>query len=92
VDRPDVRRERDAPAPKSQTIRTYAEEETLLRPSRGLSGPVTWTVRASTESITRLSVQCLLLSIQIDANTLFCDSAGDICLDLLKIGPSNGRF
>jgi hypothetical protein len=34
----------------------------------------------------------LVFGAQIGANTLFGDSAGDRCLDLLKIRPSNGQF
>jgi hypothetical protein len=34
----------------------------------------------------------LVIGARIGANTLFGDSAGERCLDLLKIRPSNGQF
>jgi hypothetical protein len=58
MDRSDVRRGGDAPAP-----------------GRGPSDPVPRTVRASAESNARWSV--LVSGAQIDANTLFGDSAGE---------------
>jgi hypothetical protein len=49
-----------------------------------------WTVRASVESPARRSFP--VFGAQIDANTLVGDSTGDMCLDQLKIRPSNGQF
>jgi hypothetical protein len=61
-----------------------------MRPGHGPSDPVTRTVRASVESTTTWFV--LVFGTQVGAKTLFGDSAGIRCLDLLKIRPSNGWF
>jgi hypothetical protein len=58
---------RGRPSAPLRTVRTYAEEETLLRPGRGLSDPVSRTVRASADSTTRRFVP--VFGAQIDDNS-----------------------
>jgi hypothetical protein len=67
----------------------YAKEP-LLRQVMDRSAPLPRTARASAESITRQPVP--VFGAQIGTNTLFGDSAGERCLNLLKIRPSNGWF
>jgi hypothetical protein len=76
-----------APGTNRLDVRRGGDAPTL---GRGPTGPRPQTIRASTESTARRFV--LVFGAQIVANTLFGDSVGDRCLDLLKIRPSIGRF
>jgi hypothetical protein len=86
----DTLRHRGPSEPQVWTVQMYAEEESLLRPGHGPSGPMPQTVRASAESTAMRFVP--VFDTQISTNTNFDDSVGDMCLDLLKIKPSNSRF
>jgi hypothetical protein len=98
IDRPDIRRMRsrscaqvaDCPALYRGPSGRTQNEEPLPRPYRGPSGPIPWIVRASAESTDRWFIP--VFGDQIDANTLFGDSAGDQVSRFTKIRPPNGRF